>query len=48
MFQKVPGKFPKKIGAAYKNSNILCKIFLCRCGDFQMAVPFFYFNEKLL
>ena len=27
MFLKVAGKFPKKIGAAYENSNIFCKIF---------------------
>ena len=27
MFPKVAGKFPKKIGAAYENSNIFYKFF---------------------
>ena len=40
MFPKVAGKFKKKIGAACENSNLFYKIFY--------AVPFFYFNQKLL
>ena len=46
MFPKVAGKFPKKIRAAYKNSNIFYKIFYADAETSKW--PFFDFNEKLL
>ena len=45
MFSHVAGKFPKKIGAAYENSDMFHKFFYADAETSKW--PFFCFNEKL-
>ena len=44
-FQKLLESSPPKLEQLAK-IQIYYINFLCRCQNFQMAVPFFYFNEK--
>ena len=46
MFPKVAGKFPKKIGAAFENSNVFCKIFYAYTETSEWPFPSFTLTKS--